>query len=148
MKKILLVSILILILILTSACSQNEEPEAIPNKTNSDAPSGISKKLVVIDRVYTDAKEEYGWWVVPKNSKSITIYVEAQNAQAVLFWSTPTGTEVGKERELIGYDIDGEDGWSFEWDIQDKSLHNHITVQALGVDTLVTERFNVHSLED
>ncbi|MEF7438924.1 hypothetical protein V4V36_10660 [Paenibacillus lautus] len=150
MKKMLLVFILILTMILTSACSRNEEPETIPDKVSSDGPSGISKTPVMIDKVYTDSEEEYGWWVVPRDADTITIYVEAQHADTVLFWSAPTGTEVGKERKLIGYDIDGEDGWSFEWNIKDQLLHNHIDVQALGIDgiSLATDTFNVHTLED
>ncbi|CAM3568104.1 hypothetical protein PVOR_03958 [Paenibacillus vortex V453] len=150
MKKIIVISFLMLTMILASACSRNEEPETIPDKANSDAPSGFSKTSVMMDKVYTDAEEENGWWVVPRDADTITIYVEAQHADTVLFWSSPTGTEVGKERKLIGYDSDGEDGWSLVWDIKDQSLHNHVDVQALGIDgvSLATETFNVHTLEE
>ncbi|WP_231638584.1 hypothetical protein [Paenibacillus sp. JCM 10914] len=66
----------------------------------------------------------------------------------VLFWTSPTGTEVGKERELVGYDVDGEDGWSLEWNIEGQMLHNHLDIQALGIDGVSYARvsFNVHTL--
>lgn len=45
----------------------------------------------------------------------MTIHAEAQNTETVLFWLVPTGTATWSERELIGYDKDGNDGWSVTW---------------------------------
>ncbi|MGM0884973.1 MAG: hypothetical protein ACQEXQ_28510 [Bacillota bacterium] len=86
-------------------------------------------------RVYTDLHKESGWWVVPKGVKKMTIHAEAKNTETVLFWLIPTGTETWSERELIGYDKDGNDGWSLTWKFGNQRLHDHIHVQALGSDS-------------
>lgn len=82
--------------------------------------------------VSVDLPKKYGWWVVSKDIDTITISVEAENTETVLFWITPTGTETWEERELIGYDKDGSDGWSLTWDFGDRTFHDRIYVQALG----------------
>lgn len=135
------------IMILTSACSKSEEPEMVTEQITSDKTSELPNTEVKIDKVYTDAKQEDGWWVVAPDAETLTIYVEAQHVDIVLFWSVPTGTEVGKERELVGYDLDGDDGWSLEWNIKGQTFHNHISVQALGMDgrSLASETFNLHT---
>ncbi|OAB38367.1 hypothetical protein [Paenibacillus glacialis] len=60
----------------------------------------------------------------------------------------PTGTETWNERILIGHDADGSDGWSYRWEFGNQTLHDHISVQALGSDssTQATESIKVHSL--
>ncbi|MHA2855064.1 hypothetical protein ACXZ7E_13800 [Paenibacillus lautus] len=80
----------------------------------------------------------------------MTIHVEAENIESVLFWVAPTGTETWEERELIGYDIDGSDGWSLSWEFGNRQFHDHIAVQALGMDgrTQANESINVHTLEE
>lgn len=104
----------------------------------------ISRKSQVI-RDYPDLVHKSGiWWQVPKGKKSMTIFVEAKNTETVLFWLIPTGTQTWKERELIGYDKDGTDGWSFTWNFGDRTFHDHITVQAIGEDS-VSDTFNVGS---
>ncbi|MFC7679044.1 hypothetical protein [Paenibacillus sp. GCM10028914] len=150
MKRIFIVFFIVFIMVLTSACSQSEEHETITDQPNSDAPSNLTNTEVKIDKVYTDAKKKDGWWVVPQDAETLTIHVEAQHADIVLFWSSPTGTETGKERELIGYDIDGDDGWSLKWDIKGQSFHNHIGVQVLGIDgrSMASETFNLHTLSE
>ncbi|MNO67287.1 hypothetical protein D3C76_580920 [compost metagenome] len=75
-----------------------------------------------------------GWWIVHKDVNTMTINVEAKNVETVLFWITPTGTETWGERELIGYDKDGSDGWSVTWNFGNRSFHDRIVVQALGSD--------------
>ncbi|WP_082423055.1 hypothetical protein [Paenibacillus dakarensis] len=136
-------------MLLLSACSQSSEPEAIPDQSKSEAPTELVhiNTEVKINKVHIDAKEDGGWWVVPQDAETLTINVEADHADTVLFWSAPTGTEVGKERELIGYDIDGEDGWSLKWNIKGQILHNHIDVQVLGMDgkSLTRQTFNLHT---
>ncbi|MNN46327.1 hypothetical protein D3C81_1607060 [compost metagenome] len=42
--------------------------------------------------------------------------------------------KLGGERELIGYDKDGSDGWSVTWNFGNRSFHDRIVVQALGSD--------------
>ena len=80
----------------------------------------------------------------------MTITVEAENVDVVLFWIAPTGTGTGLERELIGYDLDGSDGWSIHWKFGNRTFHDHITVQVLGSDyaSQASETFNVHTLEE
>lgn len=91
--------------------------------------------------------EESNWWVVPENVSMMTIYAEAENTETVLFWIAPTGTETGSERKLIGYDIDGTDGWSYTWEFGSRTFHDHIQVQALGIDgsTQANMYINVHT---
>ncbi|MGG0887943.1 hypothetical protein [Brevibacillus parabrevis] len=108
------------------------------------SPVEISRKAQVI-RAYPDLKHESGWWKVPKGKKTMTIYVAVKNTETVLFWLIPTGTQTWKERELIGFDKDGKDGWSFTWNFGDRTFHDHITVQAIGEDSVSSDTFNVSS---
>ncbi|MEW9674337.1 hypothetical protein [Ammoniphilus sp. 3BR4] len=85
--------------------------------------------------VYTDLPNKSGWWTAPKGVHKMTIYVEAENTETVIFWLIPTGTQTWGQRELIGYDKDGSDGWSLTWDFGNRSLHDHIHIQALGSDS-------------
>ncbi|WP_419877528.1 hypothetical protein [Brevibacillus centrosporus] len=106
---------------------------------------GISRKAQVI-RAHPDLVHESGiWWKVPKGRKMMTIYVEAKNTETVLFWLIPTGTQTWKDRELIGYDKDGSDGWSLTWYFGDRTFHDHIHVQAIGEDSVSSDMFNVSS---
>lgn len=75
----------------------------------------------------------------------MTINVNAKNTETVLFWVIPTGTQTWGERELIGYDKDGRDGWSLTWEFGNRKFHDHIQVQALGDDTISNAIINVAS---
>ncbi|MBA2875098.1 hypothetical protein HNR31_001871 [Anoxybacillus caldiproteolyticus] len=44
----------------------------------------------------------------------------------MLFWLIPTGTQTRKEKELIGYDQDGNDGWCLTIDLSNRWLHPHL----------------------
>lgn len=94
----------------------------------------LSASRAQLLRLYTDLPQESGWWVVPIGVDKMTIYADAKNADTVIFWLIPTGTQTWGERELIGYDIDGSDGWSLTWELGNQRLHHHIHVQALGSD--------------
>jgi hypothetical protein len=87
-------------------------------------------------RFYTDISLKDNWVGIPKGTKKITIYVEAKDTETVLFWLIPTGTQTWNERELIGYDIndDNDNKFSLTWEINKPFLHNHLQVQALGMD--------------
>jgi len=100
--------------------------------------------------VSTGLEMKNGWFIVPKGIRTMIIFAEVENVEAVLFWITPTGTATWGERTLIGIDIDGSDGWSFEWEFGDRIFHDHITVQALGSDsaTQAQETVNVHSVDE
>lgn len=76
--------------------------------------------------------------------------MEAENVDTILFWIAETGTGTWGERQLIGYDIDGSDGWSITWEFGDRKFHDHILVQALGSDfaTQTSETINVHSVDE
>lgn len=134
-SKLIAITILSVTLFL-SACSNFED-------THMDTPAQILK-------VYTDLAEESGWWVVPRDVSTMTVFVEAENIETVLFWQAPTGTETWSERTLIGYDKDGSDGWSLTWEFGNRILHDHIYIQVLGSDssTQATETINVHSLTE
>ncbi|MEK4251129.1 hypothetical protein [Paenibacillus sp. FSL W7-1287] len=102
-----------------------------------------------VTKVYTNLIEKSGWWVVPKDIHKLTIYVEANNTETVLFWLIPTGTKTWDDRELIGYDINESDGWSLEWDFGERTFHDHIYVQVLGNDSFSMDSatINVTSTE-
>ncbi|MCG8515846.1 MAG: hypothetical protein MI740_17090 [Halanaerobiales bacterium] len=133
MRKELIGVYLVLIIFIFSACSQSEE-------------FNTSAKLL---RVYTDLQEESGWWIVSKGISEMTISVEAENTDTVIFWIAPTGTETWSERTLIGYDKDGSDGWFLTWEFGDRTFHDRIFVQALGSDnsTQATETIKVMTAE-
>lgn len=137
---------LLMVILICSACFNFESPkkEGISISSNRAKQTNISTELL---RVSTDLTEESNWWIVPENVSAMTIYAEAKNTESVLFWIAPTGTETGSERELIGYDIDGSDGWSYTWEFGSRSFHDHIHVQALGIDgsTQANMYINVHT---
>ncbi|ULO08772.1 hypothetical protein H1230_08320 [Paenibacillus sp. 19GGS1-52] len=115
--------------ILLTACSSEDftiHQGNISSQVNDTTP--------VISNVETNFPKKDGWYVVPKNSGELDVSVNATNVETILFWAVPTGTEAWGERELIGYDINGEDGWSLTWKISEISLHHRIAIQALGSD--------------
>lgn len=79
-------------------------------------------------------------------TEHITIYVKAKNAETVLFWLIPTGTQTWEERVLIGYDIKDNKSihFSFNWKI-DRPLHNHLHVQVLGGTGIAADNINITS---
>ncbi|UOY92407.1 hypothetical protein MUG87_18610 [Ectobacillus sp. JY-23] len=101
--------------------------------------------LPLIKKTYTNLPEKENWVVVPKGTKTITIHVEADHTETVLFWLIPTGTATWQERKLIGYDTDPTDGWSLKWSIDGLDLHNHIQVQALSHTNVSNDLFNIIS---
>lgn len=126
MKKLSYFCFSLCFILILSACSINQT-----SKTYHDAEHAPRASIT---KVFLDLQKESGWWVIPEGAKSLTIHVEAKNTDTVLFWLVPTGTDVWSERTLIGYDKDASDGWSLKWDFGDRKLHNHIFVQALGID--------------
>lgn len=129
------------LMLILSSCSNNEislSEETAEYQTNRSA------KIL---NVRTNLAKEDNWWIVSENMTDMTITVDAENTDTVLFWIAPTGTETGKERTLIGYDVDGSDGWSYTWEFGERIFHDHIQVQALGMDgsTQASETINVHS---
>jgi hypothetical protein len=102
--------------------------------------------LPKIEKIYTNIPEKDNWVMVPKGTKEITFYVEAQNTETVLFWLIPTGTQQWNERELIGYDIndDGDGKFSLTWKI-DKHLQDHLDIQAIGENSIEKGIINVGS---
>ncbi|WP_409174390.1 hypothetical protein [Brevibacillus fortis] len=94
-------------------------------------------------RVSTDLPKIGNWWRAPKGVHKMTIHVEAKNTETMLFWLIPTGTQTWGQRELIGYDIDGRDGWSLTWKFDNRVLHDHIHVQAIGEETVSNSSINV-----
>jgi hypothetical protein len=94
----------------------------------------------VIKSAYTNIPETNNWVTVPKGTEKITIYVEAENTETVLFWLIPTGTQTWWERRLIGYAINTEkertfnspQSFSLTWKIDKPFLHNHLEVQLIG----------------
>lgn len=138
---------LLLVMLLLSACSSDEvvQPQEGISALAKQANENQTRSKLL--RVYTDLSEESNWWIVPKGASTMTIYAEAENTETVLFWIAPTGTKTGIERMLIGYDVDGSDGWSYTWDFGSRTFHDHIQIQALGIDnsTQSNEYINVHT---
>ncbi|MBT2281946.1 hypothetical protein J7E78_00020 [Paenibacillus polymyxa] len=132
--------LLLFFLLLLTACTtedsaKNHETEDVQRKESAP----------MITSIKTNFPEKEGWVVVPANSSDLTVTVETTHAETLLFWSVPTGTETWGERELIGYDTSGNDGWKITWNIAGKSLHNRLVVQALGSDgkTITDETINI-----
>lgn len=125
MKRMNVMGLCLLITLLLSACNNQQ--------TLSEQPPIMDEKAEILE-VSTDLPKNAGWWIVHQDVNTMTIRVEAKNIETVLFWITPTGTETWGERELIGYDKDGSDGWSLTWNFGDRSFHDRIDVQALGSD--------------
>jgi len=100
-------------------------------------------KRAEIVSISTDLPRIGNWWRVPKDVKKMTIRVNAKNTETVLFWLIPTGTQTWGQRELIGYDKDGSDGWSLSWGVDNRELHDHIFVQAIGDETVSSSSINV-----
>ncbi|MCM3624330.1 hypothetical protein M4D70_19060 [Brevibacillus borstelensis] len=113
--------------------------------TGFSGQQGEELRQTVITSVSTDMPKEGNWWRVSRGVNQMTIHVEALNAETVLFWVIPTGTQTWGERELIGYDKDGRDGWSLTWKFGDRKFHDHIHVQAIGDETVSNEIINVTS---
>lgn len=100
----------------------------------------------VIKSVYTNIPVTENWVTVPKGTEDITLYVEAENTETVLFWLIPTGTQTWWERRLIGYVINTENEktfdspqvFSFTWKIDKPFLHDHIEVQLIGMQEVTS----------
>ncbi len=161
MQKRAIVMVLLFTLILTACNEEKAQPlengeESSDHVDNVEAASIQTDGSVVIDnsaqisRVYADLEEKNGWSIVPKGVHEMTITVEAENVDTILFWLVEMGTGTWGERTLIGYDIDGSDGWSIDWEFGDRIFHDYIAVQALGSDfsTQAGESLNVHSLDE
>jgi hypothetical protein len=146
MKNIAISACLLMIMLIGSACSNVEAPQQEAISTSINQAKQINTRTELL-RVYTDLTEESNGWIVPENVNTMTIYAEAENTETVLFWIAPTGTETGTERKLIGYDTDGSDGWSYTWEFGSRTFHDHIQVQALGIDgsTQANMYINVHT---
>lgn len=126
----------------------NNSSEILLSKDSMET-TGILDNKVKISEIHTNLELKDNWYVVPKDTSEITISVEAENVDLVLFWIAPTGTGTGLERELIGYDLDGSDGWSINWSFGDRIFHDHITIQVLGNDyaTQAIQTINIHTLD-
>lgn len=105
----------------------------------------IASNRTEILNVTTDLPKMGNWWIARKGVEKMTITVTAKNTETVLFWLIPTGTQTWGQRELIGYDIDGNNGWSLTWTFHDHIFHDHIHVQAIGNETLSNDVINVSS---
>jgi hypothetical protein len=102
-----------------------------------------------IEKFYTSIPEENFWVNVPKGTKEITLYVEAQNTDTVLFWLIPTGSAPAayNERKLIGYVIndDGDNKFSLKWKLPEY-LHDNLEVQALGLEEIAHSSLSIQSV--
>lgn len=125
--------IVCLLLVILSACN-NDGAIKLHKKMTLPNQSEQNDRRAQVLKVYTDLPQESGWWIVPRDINTMTIFVEAKNVDTVLFWIVPTGTETWGERTLIGYDKDGSDGWSLTWEFDNRTFHDRICIQALGCD--------------
>lgn len=161
-KKVAFFLLVILILFACNNVYKNYLRESIDASTNRD--ESQQEDIIVastdhsenrdftakILKVETDLEVKDNWHIVSEGVTTMTISVEVENVDTILFWIAETGTGTWGERQLIGYDIDGSDGWSITWEFGDRKFHDHILVQALGSDfaTQVSETFNVHSVDE
>lgn len=126
------------------SCSPQQAQNSLPEDQEAQPRQLPQAKIT---NVSTTLEEQDNWFIVPENTKTVTFKVEAEHTNTVLFWIAPTGTETGKERKIIGYDADGSDGWSLEWKVGNQALHDHISIEALGIDgrTMDSYTLNIHS---
>ena len=160
MKNKSVIFTLLFMILMLAACDDKDQTKAgesveIETKlsegveafSNPSEEKGLDYSAKIFN-VSTDLAQENGWSIVSDGVTEMTITVEAENVDVVLFWIAPTGTGTGLERELIGYDLDGSDGWSIHWKFGNRTFHDHITVQVLGSDyaSQASETFNVITL--
>ncbi|WP_027085268.1 hypothetical protein [Cohnella panacarvi] len=147
-KKKTFVSLIIMMLF--SGCSNNEDLRTLETKSLLPNQTEKNDTRAQILNAYTDLQKKSGWWVVPRSVSAMTIYAEVKNAETVLFWKVPGGTETWGERTLIGFDKDGSDGWSIKWEFGNQTFHDYIYIQALGNDSssLANETIQITSEDD
>ncbi|MEI4771938.1 hypothetical protein WAX74_20260 [Psychrobacillus sp. FJAT-51614] len=162
MQKNAIVMFFLLITLILSACnsvddiqqggsvdattnqSENQPEEIIDPSTEQSYGKDDKAQILKVD---TDLEKEHVWHFVPEGVNTMTLSVEVENVETILFWITENGTGTWGERTLIGYDIDGSDGWSITWEFGDRIFLDYITIQALGNDgaTQATESINLRS---
>ncbi|QOY34646.1 hypothetical protein AWH56_018225 [Anaerobacillus isosaccharinicus] len=147
MQKNAIVACFLLVILFLSACNiefENQPGESVEASNNQTEDRDYEARLLKVD---TDLEKEHVWHFVPEGVSTMTISVEAENVETILFWITETGTGTWAERTLIGYDIDGSDGWSITWEFGNRIFLDYITIQALGNDgaTQATESINIRS---
>lgn len=166
MRKNTLVVFFLLIILILSACNSVDEiqpaesvealtnqgenqPEERKDDASTEQSDDRADKAQIL-KVNTDLEVKDGWHIVPKGITTLTISVEVENVDTILFWIAETGTGTWGERQLIGYDIDGSDGWSITWEFGERKFHDHISVQVLGSDfaTQASETINIHSVDE
>jgi hypothetical protein len=79
-----------------------------------------------------------GFLVLPAGAGTLTVRVRAVNTRKVRFYLTPTGTGMFDQRQLIGQDTNGRDGWSLAWRYPDEALLAHLSVAAVGANGTVS----------
>lgn len=151
-KNIIFVLFLLVILVL-AACNivEGQQEESIDDDSSVQEENRLGESIenyeARILKVDTDLEKEHVWHFVPEGVNTMTISADVENVETILFWITETGTGTWAERTLIGYDIDGSDGWFITWEFGDRIFLDHITIQALGNDgaTQATEYLNLRS---
>ncbi|ARU63039.1 hypothetical protein CBW65_20220 [Tumebacillus avium] len=103
----------------------------------------LSSTSPVISKVYTTPIPIQGLWLtLPKKPGVVTIHVDAEHTSKVTFWLYPTGTGP-KKCEFMGEDIDPSDGWSYQLEYGNRSLHTHFVVEAHGPGGTTFQFFNI-----
>lgn len=123
---------------------EKQPEESIEVSANQTENKDYKARIVNVD---TDLEKENGSHFVPEGVNTMAISVKVENVESILFWITENGTGTWAERTLIGYDIDGSDGWSITWEFGDRTFLDYVTIQALGSDgvTQATESINLRS---
>lgn len=100
-----------------------------------------------INSIYTNYPKDGTWIQIPKGTNKLTVHVEAENTETILFWLIPTGTQTWIERELIGYDIQenqDDNEFSLTWIIDKPYLYNHLYIQAIGDGLVEQDEINLY----
>ena len=63
---------------------------------------------------------------------TVTFHAQVSDATRVRFFLVPTGTDTWENRESIGLDRSGDDGWSVRYTYADEPLWSHVLVMADG----------------
>ena len=153
MKKNAIFILFLLVILVLAACNivEGQQEESIDDDSSVQEENQLGESVenyeARILKVDTDLEKEHVGHFVPEGVNTMTISAEVENVETILFWITETGTGTWAERTLIGYDIDGSDGWSITWEFGDRIFLDYITIQALGNDgaTQATEYLNLRS---
>jgi hypothetical protein len=109
-------------------------PTPAPPTPTPTAPGPTARPRILSVTTSPTLPRAGGFLVLPAGAGTLTVRVRAVNTQRVRFYLTPTGTGMFDQRQLIGQDTNGRDGWTLAWRYQDEPMLAHLSVTAVGAN--------------